>query len=68
MAVCIVTGQNELTFSHTRPWTDPESMLVVAGLSFAMVHGHSGDIELDALIEDLCPEITRRSLEQEGIP
>lgn len=67
MAICMRTGRNELTFSHTRPWTDPEALLVVAALSFAAVHSHVGGVDMQYIIDELCPVETRRTPAQEGI-
>lgn len=61
------TGRNELTFSHARPWTDPDALLGVAGLSFASVLSLAANADAPMIMNELCPPASRLTPREEGL-
>lgn len=61
------TGRNELTFSHSRPWSDPQALIAIAGLSFAAVLSKAAGADAQMIIDELCPPASRLTPEQEGL-
>ena len=59
--ICMVmkTGPNELTFSYTKDWNDPDLHVALAVFSFAASNAAAEGLTIEGIIDNLCPPTSR---------